>query len=715
MSSSSEELKRENLMDYYGINTFNDTLMREKLPKEAYRNLQDTIKNGASLDKEVANTVAHAMKEWALEHGITHFTHWFQPMTGLTAEKHDAFLDIDGDGEPIQRFSGNMLIQGEPDASSFPSGGMRSTFEARGYTMWDPSSPAFIMEGPGGGILCIPSVFISYNGEALDKKTPLLRSMSVLDRAACDIIKIFGREVSKVTTTLGPEQEYFLVDIDYYENRPDLILAGRTLMGAKPPKGQQMEDHYFGSIKERVLEFMQLAEKELYKLGIPAKTRHNEVAPHQFELAPIFSEANIAADRNQQVMEILKRVATRLDLALLLHEKPFAGVNGSGKHLNWSIVDSDGHNLLDPGKTPSENVQFLVILVAVLDAVYNYADILRATIASTGNDHRLGANEAPPAIMSVFLGSSLSNILDSIEKGDEHVSADKIIDMGISNLPKIQQDNTDRNRTSPFAFTGNKFEFRALGSTASISMSATVLNAAVAESMKAIAVEIVAEKASGKDTSEACFAILKKYIAKTKPIRFEGNNYSGDWVAEAEKRGLPNLKNTPEALESFTKEKNIKMLTSLKILSEAEIESRYNTKLERYCNTIAIEYETLKTMASTMVMPAALAYQNEVVNAVQGLKEVSDLLGDGALIEEQAKLLKKVAGEVAGLSRTSETLKVLTEKVETFEAENEKAAFIADTVLPAMDDVRAHCDALEELVPDDLWPLPKYREMLFIM
>ncbi len=715
MSSSSEELKRENLMDYYGINTFNDTLMREKLPKEAYRNLQDTIKNGASLDKEVANTVAHAMKEWALEHGITHFTHWFQPMTGLTAEKHDAFLDIDGDGEPIQRFSGNMLIQGEPDASSFPSGGMRSTFEARGYTMWDPSSPAFIMEGPGGGILCIPSVFISYNGEALDKKTPLLRSMSVLDKAACDIIKIFGREVSKVTTTLGPEQEYFLVDIDYYESRPDLILAGRTLIGAKPPKGQQMEDHYFGSIKERVLEFMQLAEKELYKLGIPAKTRHNEVAPHQFELAPIFSEANIAADRNQQVMEILKRVATRLDLALLLHEKPFAGVNGSGKHLNWSIVDSDGHNLLDPGKTPSENVQFLVILVAVLDAVYNYADILRATIASTGNDHRLGANEAPPAIMSVFLGSSLSNILDSIEKGDEHVSADKIIDMGISNLPKIQQDNTDRNRTSPFAFTGNKFEFRALGSTASISMSATVLNAAVAESMKAIAVEIVAEKASGKDTSEACFAILKKYIAKTKPIRFEGNNYSGDWVAEAKKRGLPNLKNTPEALESFTKEKNIKMLTSLKILSEAEIESRYNTKLERYCNTIAIEYETLKTMASTMVMPAALAYQNEVVNAVQGLKEVSALLGDDTIIDEQAKLLKKVAGEVAGLSKTSDVLKELTEKVETFEAENEKAAFIADTVLPAMDNVRAHCDALEELVPDDLWPLPKYREMLFIM
>ncbi|KAA3614987.1 MAG: glutamine synthetase type III [Calditrichaeota bacterium] len=715
MPVTNNDLKRDNLMDYFGINTFNDTLMREKLPKETYKSLQNTIKNGAKLDKEVADTVAHAMKEWALENGITHFTHWFQPMTGLTAEKHDAFLDINGDGEPIQRFSGNMLIQGEPDASSFPSGGMRTTFEARGYTMWDPSSPAFIMEGPGGGILCIPSVFISYNGEALDKKTPLLRSMSVLDKAACDTLKIFGREVTKVTTTLGPEQEYFLVDSDYYDSRPDLILAGRTLIGAQPPKGQEMEDHYFGSIKERVLEFMQLAEKELYKLGIPAKTRHNEVAPHQFELAPIFSEANISADRNQQVMEILKKVATRLDLALLLHEKPFAGVNGSGKHLNWSMTDSDGHNLLDPGHTPSENVQFLVFLVAILDAVYSYSDILRATIASTGNDHRLGANEAPPAIMSVFLGSTLSNILDSIEKGDEHVSREKIIDMGISNLPRILQDNTDRNRTSPFAFTGNKFEFRALGSTASISMPATVLNAAVAESLNSIIEEINSEKKAGKDTTDACFAALKKYIAKTKAIRYEGNNYSDEWVVEAEKRGLPNLKDTPASLEAYRFDKNIKMLTSMGILSEAEIESRYNTKLERYCNIIAIEYETLKTIVSTMVTPSALAYQNNVISAVKGLNEVSSLLGDASVIDEQAKLLTEVAGQVAGLSKTSALLNELTEKAEALDSEKEKAAFIAGKVIPAMDAVRAHSDALEELVPDDLWPLPKYREMLFIM
>jgi len=715
MSATIMESKRDNLMDYYGINTFNDVLMVEKLPKEMYKKLQNTINNGAKLDKDVADTVAHAMKEWALENGITHFTHWFQPMTGLTAEKHDAFLDINGDGEPIQRFSGDMLIQGEPDASSFPSGGMRSTFEARGYTMWDPSSPAFIMEGPSGGILCIPSVFISYNGEALDKKTPLLRSMSAIDKAACEVIKIFDREVSKVITTIGPEQEYFLIDMEYYESRPDLILAGRTLMGAQPPKGQEMEDHYFGSIKERVLEFMQLAEIELYKLGIPAKTRHNEVAPHQFELAPIFSEANISADRNQQVMEILKRVATRLDLALLLHEKPFAGVNGSGKHLNWSLVDSDGHNLLDPGSTPSENVQFLVFLTAVLDAVYNYSDILRATIASTGNDHRLGANEAPPAIMSVFLGSTLNKILDSIEKGDSHVTKQKIIDMGISNLPKIQQDNTDRNRTSPFAFTGNKFEFRALGSTASISMPATVLNGAVAESLKTIGSEIEKEKAAGEELADACFAVLKKYISKTKPIRFEGNNYAGDWVTEAEKRGLPNLKNTPEALEAYRVDKNIKMLTTMNIFSEVEIESRYNTKLERYCNTISIEYETLKTMASTMVMPAALAYQNEVISAVQGLKDVRDLLGDASVIDEQAKLLTTVSGHVAGLSKTSASLNELTEKVEDFDTEKDKAAFIANKVIPAMDAVREHCDVLEELVPDDVWPVPKYRDMLFIM
>lgn len=711
----SAERESHNLLDYFGINTFNDTVMQERLPKEIYKRLQATIKKGARLDQDVANAVAHAMKEWAVDRGVTHFTHWFQPMTGLTAEKHDAFLDIDKDGKPIQRFSGNMLIQGEPDASSFPSGGMRSTFEARGYTMWDPSSPAFIMESGNGAILCIPTVFISYNGEALDKKAPLLRSMRAIDKEASRILALFGREGHRVTITLGPEQEYFLVDQKYFEQRPDLIMAGRTLIGAAPPRGQQMEDHYFGSIKERVLDFMQDAEHELYKLGVPAKTRHNEVAPHQFEIAPIFDEANVAADRNQQIMEVLKKVAMRKGLALLLHEKPFAAINGSGKHLNWSMVDGAGHNLLDPGQTPSENLQFLVFLVGVLEGVYNYADLLRAAIASAGNDHRLGANEAPPAVMSVFLGSTLSAILDSIESGSNGaVSEQKIIDLGIANLPRIMQDNTDRNRTSPFAFTGNKFEFRALGSAASISTPATILNGAVATALKAMGDDLEARIKEGASLNEACFSVLKKYIAHNKAVRFEGNGYSEEWLAEAEKRGLPNLKNTPAALEAYTFPKNKKMLTQTGIYSEAEISSRYNTKLERYCNTLGIEYSMLQSLTRTHVLPAAVEYQNTLIQSIEGLQALKDILDDDT-VAAQGALLRRVSSEIAALLKSNDALHSAAEKAEALEDEQEKAHFIAESVIPVMERVRAHCDALEELTPDDLWPLLKYREMLFIM
>ena len=703
-------------VEYFGKNTFNDEVMREKLPKDVYKKLRATIRKGVKLDKDVANTVAHAMKEWAIEHGVTHYTHWFQPMTGLTAEKHDAFLEIDNDGEPIERFSGNELIQGEPDASSFPSGGMRTTFEARGYTMWDPSSPAFIVDGPHGSILCIPSVFISYNGEALDKKTPLLRSMRALDAAAREMLALFGRDVERVITTLGPEQEYFLIDKEFYHNRPDLIHAGRTLLGAAPPKGQEMEDHYFGSIKERVLGFMQAAEEELYRLGVPAKTRHNEVAPHQFEIAQIFGEANVVADRNQLVMEVLKKVAARHGFALLLHEKPFAGVNGSGKHLNWSITDSEGKNLLDPGKTPEDNLQFLVFLVAVLKAVYEYSDLLRASIASAGNDHRLGANEAPPAIMSVFLGSTLTQILDKIETGNGGaVSEQKLIDLGLGNLPTILQDNTDRNRTSPFAFTGNKFEFRAVGSSASISLPATILNAAVAEALAGMQEKIAARRKKGDDLNSAVFAVVKEIVTATKAVRFEGNNYAEEWVAEAAKRGLPNLKDTPAALQALIEEKNIRMLEKQNVYSESELQSRYNTKMEQFCKTIAIETETLLMLAQTSVLPAAMRYQTELLDNTSRLREAAELLGEDSGLDEQVQLLRSLSAEIRDLHRSVQELVQLRHKAEGFEQISDEAHFVASEIRPMLEQVRRHCDALEKLVPDADWPLPTYSEMLFIM
>jgi len=704
------------LSAYFGMNTFNDQIMREKLPKDVYIKLRDTTKKGAKLDLSIANTVAHALKEWATSRGVTHFSHWFQPQTGLTAEKHDAFLELDEEGAVIERFKGEQLVQGEPDASSFPSGGMRTTFEARGYTMWDPSSPAFIMEGPKGGILCIPSLFISYTGEALDKKTPLLRSMAAISRSAMKVLGLFGnRKATRVVTTIGTEQEYFLVDKAYYQKRPDLRITGRTLVGAPPPKGQQLEDHYFGSIKERVLTFMQDAEHELYKLGVPAKTRHNEVAPHQFEIAPIYAEANVGADRNHLIMEILKKVANRHGLALLLHEKPFAGINGSGKHNNWSMADSEGNNLLEPGRTPEQNLQFLVFLVAVIKAVHDYGGLLRASIASSSNDHRLGANEAPPAIMSIFLGDQLTHIIEAIRDGKGARATDQsIIDLGIHNVPSILKDATDRNRTSPFAFTGNKFEFRAIGSSASVSLANTVLNAAVADSIDILVGEIETALSKGGDLNTVVMAVLRKQIRESESILFNGNNYSREWAEEAARRGLSNVKNTAYALDMFIEKKNLDLLIRQKVFSRAEIESRYHTKLEQYIKEVEIETDTLSNMIETLIVPAAIEFQLRLISAVKGLKDLEESLG-GVSYKSQTDRLKALTGLIESVETENKALVAMTGRAESIGGISERAKFVADKVVPLMSSVRAPVDALELIVEDGLWPLPKYSEMLFVM
>jgi glutamine synthetase len=608
-------------------------------------------------------------------------------------------------------------VQGEPDASSFPSGGSRTTFEARGYTMWDPSSPAFIVEGPNGGILCIPSVFISYTGEALDKKTPLLRAMDALSKSALRLMRLLGNNsANRVVATIGTEQEYFLIDKGFYFLRPDLQITGRTLLGAQPPKGQQLEDHYFGSIKERVLAFMQDSESELYKLSVPAKTRHNEVAPHQFEIAPIFAEANVGADRNQLIMEVLKKVADRHGLALLLHEKPFAGINGSGKHNNWSMSDSEGNNLLDPGDTPEQNLQFLIFLVSILRAVYRYSGLLRMSIASAGNDHRLGANEAPPAIISVFLGERLSTVLDDIAEGRKTKKAvDYIIDLGLSNMPSIFRDNTDRNRTSPFAFTGEKFEFRAIGSSASVSLANTVLSAAVAESIDILTGEIEKEIKAKTKFEEAILKVLKKHIIETKAIRFEGNNYSKAWEAEAEKRGLPNIKKSAYAIDYLVDKENIRLLLTKGVFkSKEEILNRYKIKLERYITTLEIEAETIINIMNTKIIPAAITYQNQLLTSVKNLREISEVIPRETL-KTETDMLKQVSEKIYalrnGCSEISETL----EKAEKIETLPKKAKFIADILKEQIENIRIPADQLEEIVPDTLWPLPKYSEMLFIM
>jgi glutamine synthetase len=698
--------------EIYGLNTFNREVMLKKLSRQTFNKLQEIIRYGGKLDVNIANEVAQAVKEWAIEKGATHFCHWFQPQTGLTAEKHDAFLSFDEEGQPLERFGGAQLIQSEPDASSFPSGGRRNTFEARGYTAWDPSSPIFISEGPNGKTLCVPSVFISYHGEALDYKAPLLRSMEAINQSAVAILELFGEAgILRVVPTLGVEQEYFLIDRSYYSLRPDLVNAGRTLIGAKPPKGQQLEDHYFGVIKARVQAFMQEVEYELYKLGIPIKTRHNEVAPNQFETAPIFEEVNLAADHNQMTMELLRSVAQRHQLALLLHEKPFAGINGSGKHNNWSLMDSKGNNLLEPGKTPQQNLQFLVFLVATLQAVYRYAGLLRAGIASSGNDHRLGANEAPPAIISVFLGEQLTGILDAIEQGVDFESGEeeKKITFKISQLPDIIKDNTDRNRTSPFAFTGNKFEFRSVASSASVSIPMTFLNAAVAYSLDTLRLAIQDKLEIGVKFEKAVMDVVRDTIIETKPIRFEGNNYSQEWVEEATRRGLPNLRKTPEALSELVKPDALGLLWRTGIFTFEEAEAQYYVRLERYITDLEIEIETFKEVVKSYILPAAYTQQQMLASSIGALKEI---LGKDEAVSGQVRKLGEFSAKITTLLLQLDEFIELVETVAGISEPEVKAHAMAEEVLPQMSLVRVTCDALEEIIWDELWLLPKYREML---
>jgi glutamine synthetase len=703
---------------YFGENTFSLETMRKHITKPTFEAFKNWMSQGKTISLAQANEIAGAMKEWAMSKGATYYTHWFQPMTGLTAEKHDSFISITGPSKVIEKFSGSKLIQGEPDASSFPSGGIRATFEARGYTAWDPSSPAFIIESLLGKTLCIPTIFISYHGAALDKKLPLLRSDEALDKAAVGLLKLFGHKgIKKVFSTCGPEQEYFLIDKNYYNLRQDLVMAGRTLIGAPSPKGQQLEDQYFGTIKERVVNFMFEVAEEAYKLGIPIMTRHNEVAPHQYEFAPIFEESNIAADHNQLLMELMKKVALRHNLVCLLHEKPFAGINGSGKHLNWSLADDKGNNLLNPGETPEDNLQFLAILVAVLRAVYTHADLLRASVALAGNEHRLGANEAPPAIISVFLGDQLTAILDMLEKGvKSKVSRKDIIDLGIARLPMFNKDMTDRNRTSPFAFTGNKFEFRAVGSSQNISTPITIINTIIAESLDCIAEQLKAAKGTGKDFNSEVLKVIIKIIKETKDVRFEGNNYAEDWIKEAKKRGLPNVAATYEALEAFTENNNIALFEKYKVFSKEELIARYHIWIHMYNLTLEIEANILKEMVNASVVPAGYKYENllaSTLGELVSLEKNAELKIEQVVLNDKKQHLSEVASKIYYVRRNTDEMDKLLE--ESKKLSNEKRAEIYFKELkPSMDHIRRHVDALECVVSDDAWDLPKYREMLFI-
>ena len=687
----------------FGSMVFDDTVMRAKLPKETYKAMRKTILDGKKLDISVANVVANAMKDWAIEKGATHFTHWFQPMTGITAEKHDSFISPSPEGKIIMEFSGKELVKGEPDASSFPSGGLRATFEARGYTAWDPTSYAFIKEG----ILCIPTAFCSYGGEALDKKTPLLRSMEAINRQALRVLKFFGNEdVTSVKTTVGPEQEYFLIDKEVYEKRKDLLYTGRTLYGAKPPKGQELEDHYFGTIKPRVMAYMKDLNEELLKLGILAKTEHNEVAPAQHELAPIFTTTNIATDHNQLTMEIMQKVAKKHGMVCLLHEKPFAGVNGSGKHNNWSISTNTGANLLEPGETPYENAQFLLFLCAVIKAVDEYQDLLRISVASAGNDHRLGANEAPPAVVSMFLGDELSEILEAIEKGTPYGAREaEQMKIGVHVLPRFPKDTTDRNRTSPFAFTGNKFEFRMLGSAASISGANVVLNTAVAESLREYADTL--EHAA--DFEAALHTLIEDEIKAHKKIIFNGNGYDDEWIREAEKRGLLNLKTTPDCLPYFLKEKNIRLFTEHKVFSETEIRSRYEIILENYCKILHIEAATMIEMAKRDILPAVSAYSAELSETALAKK---GFLPDADCTYEE-KMVKKISSLCGIMSGKTEALETALTKAAICEDVTAESVYYKENVIPAMAELRAVGDELETLTAKKYWPYPTYGELLF--
>ncbi len=701
--------------EYFGINTFGVRQMRDKLPRETYAKLLDALRHGKKLDVDIAPRVAQAIKEWALANGATHFTHWFQPQTGLTAEKHDAFLSFD-DGQPMEAFGASQLIQSEPDASSFPSGGLRATWEARGYTAWNPASPVFISEMGGVKTLYVPSVFVGYNGEALDEMTPLLRSSDVLSAKAIELLEVLGdKGVYRVYTTMGPEQEYFLIDRSHFALRPDLVMAGRTLIGAPPPRGQQLEDHYFGGIPERIQACIADVEHELYKLGVPIITRHNEVAPSQFEMAPRFEETDVAVDHNQLVMATLRRVALRHGLQALLHEKPFAGINGSGKHCNWSMSiaadnpDLDGYNLLRPGKTPHQNIRFLVMLAAVLKGVHKHAGLLRAAIGTSGNEHRLGANEAPPAIISVFMGNTLTKVIDAIAAGKVTSSAEQeMIKLGVARLPEIEKDNTDRNRTSPFAFTGNKFEFRAVGSSQSIAFPIVLLNAAVAEAIAEITAALKAELKKTKKVDDAVLKVVRPIFKETAPVRFEGNNYSGEWVKEAEKRGLLNLRRTPEALAQLATRQSTKLLTSLEILSDVELESRYHVRLERYIKDMLIELNTLREMVDTFVLPAAFAYSGALANAASQAKAA------GIKVIPQIEAANALGTLIANLQKQRAALGKAIEKAEGMHDDLATCAtFLTSTGADTMGEVRKCCDAIELSVADDQWPLPKYREMLF--
>ncbi|HIV87143.1 MAG TPA: glutamine synthetase III [Candidatus Pygmaiobacter gallistercoris] len=692
-----------NVSEIFGSLVFNEHVMKERLPAETYAALKRTIEQGRSLDRSIANVVANAMKDWAIEKGATHFTHWFQPMTGITAEKHEGFLSPQKDGTAIMRFSGKELIRGEPDASSFPSGGLRATFEARGYTAWDATSFAFIKDKT----LCIPTAFCSYGGEALDKKTPLLRSMELLNKQALRILRLFGDTATiRVNTTVGPEQEYFLVDRALYEKRRDLIYCGRTLFGAKPPKGQEMDDHYFGSLKDRVSSFMHDLDEELWKLGIFAKTEHNEVAPAQHELAPIFTTTNIATDHNQLTMEMMRKIARRHGLVCLLHEKPFAGVNGSGKHNNWSISTDKGVNLLEPGDSPRENAQFLLFLAAVIKGVDEYQDLLRISVASAGNDHRLGANEAPPAIVSMFVGDDLMEVLNAIETGRDYDQKDKVeMRIGVHTLPRFTRDTTDRNRTSPFAFTGNKFEFRMVGSSQSIADCNTMLNTIVAEELSSFADRLE----GAEDFESALNDLIRETIVSHKRIIFNGNNYSDEWVAEAESRGLLNLKSTVEALPYLLKEKNIALFTKNKIFTETELHSRYEILLEEYCKTINIEALTMLDMVKKDILPACLKYQKSIAETALEKKQLSSSLS--CSVEED--LLSKISGLVSCLY--SKTGKLESELLNVKEESDSKAQadYYRNVIFARMQEVRAIADELEVLVSKEFWPYPSYGELLF--
>ena len=690
-----------NVMEIYGSKVFNEHVMKERLPSATYKSLERTLHKGAPLDIEVANVVASVMKRWAMELGATHYTHWFQPLTGITSEKHDGFVSPVGDGTAIMEFSGKELVRGEPDASSFPSGGLRATCEARGYTAWDPTSYAFVKDD----VLCIPTAFVSYTGEALDKKTPLLRSMNALSNQAIRILKLFGKDVDYVSTTVGPEQEYFLIKKEDYEARQDLILTGRTLFGAPSAKGQELEEHYFGVIRPEVSAFMKELDEELWKLGVPAKTKHNEVAPCQHELAPIFDTTNVAIDHNLLTMEMMKKIAPKYGLVCLQHEKPFEGVNGSGKHNNWSMSTS-AENLLDPGDTPMENLQFLVFLAAVIKAVDEYADLLRTSVATPGNDHRLGANEAPPAIISIFVGEELEAVIDAIASDSPYAGPVKMkMDLGVDVLPKFSKDTTDRNRTSPFAFTGNKFEFRMPGSAENLSDCNTILNTAVAKELKGYADELE----GAEDFTSAAIALVKRTIRDHRRVIFNGNGYTAEWEAEAEKRGLPNKKNTPAALPALIEPKNIQLMEDFGVLTKVEMESRYEVEMEHYSKIINIEALTMLEMARKQLLPAVNSYMSEVANTAASKLAVSEAIS----VRSETKTLQKLSADADAMSDAIDTLQAAVNAAKALPTETEKAVAFHSDVIPAMDALRAAADDAETICGEDYWPLPSYSKMLY--